>query len=231
MEKRILIVDKDGSFVKGLVYSLEQDGYLISTLDSGRNIIDKIEEEKYDLIILELELPDEDGLSICQNIRRITETPIIMISENDEDINKILALEYGADDYIVKPFNILELKARIKALFRRINMTNKDQGTSNLKLGDFNINSMGRKVHIKDREISLTGKEFDLFYVLITNKDKVFKRKELLHTVWGEDYYGDIRTVDVHIRRIREKIESDPNNPEYILTKWGAGYYFNSAKI
>lgn len=223
----ILIVDNDESFVKGLKYSLEQDEYLIETQYYGKNIIEKINKKDYDLILLDLVLPDVNGMNLCQSIRKDSQIPIIIITEKDEDINKILALEYGADDYLVKPFNILELKARIKAILRRINHRSTSLNNEIVKIGEFEINTLGRKINIKDREINLTGKEFDLFYVLISNPGKVLKREELLELVWGYAYYGDLRTVDVHIRRIRQKVERDSSNVKYILTKWGVGYYFN----
>lgn len=227
METKILIIDSDKSFVKGLRYSLEQDGYNIDISSSAKHIIEKIKKNKYDLILLDLVLIDYNGLNLCREIREESQVPIIVITEKDEDINKILALEYGADDYIIKPFNILELKARIKAILRRVNYTPIGLSSQIIKIQDFTINTVGRKVNIKDRDINLTGKEFDLFYALISNPGKVFKREELLELVWGYEYYGDLRTVDVHIRRIREKIEKDSSDAEYILTKWGVGYYFN----
>lgn len=231
MGTKILIVDNDKSFVKGLKYSLKQDGYIIETIDFGKDLVEKISKEDYDLILLDLMLPDINGLKLCQFIRNSSQIPIIIITKKDEELNKILALEYGADDYIVKPFNVLELKARVKALLRRVNY--KDEKTNNqiVKIGDFKINTLGRKININGKEINLTGKEFDLFYVLISNPGKIFKREELLELVWGYAYYGDLRTVDVHIRRIREKIEKSPSNAEYIMTKWGVGYYYNSSRL
>jgi len=231
MVTKILILDHDITFVKGLRYSLEQDGYEISTMNFGKDIVEKINKNSYNLILLDLILPDSNGLNICQAIRNVSQIPIIVITEKDEDINKILALEYGADDYIVKPFNILELKARIKAILRRENYKSIELNNQIIKIQDFTINGLGRKVNIDDRNINLTGKEFDLFFVLISNPGKVFKREELLELVWGYDYYGDLRTVDVHIRRIREKIEKDSSVAHYIMTKWGVGYYFNNANI
>ena len=225
--RNILIVDNDKSFVKGLKYSLEQDEYLVEYDYYGKNIIEKINKINYDLILLDLVLPDTNGMNLCKSIRKDSQVPIIIITEKDEDISKILALEYGADDYLIKPFNILELKARIKAIFRRINYRNTSLNNEVVKIGEFEINTLGRKINIKDREINLTGKEFDLFYVLVSNPGRVFKREELLELVWGYAYYGDLRTVDVHIRRIREKVEKDSSNVQYILTKWGVGYYFN----
>lgn len=227
METKILIIDSDKSFVKGLQYSLEQEGYSMDISHTGKDIIEKIRKNKYDLVLLDLVLVDFNGLNLCQDIRVDSQVPLIIITEKDEDINKILALEYGADDYLIKPFNILELKARIKAILRRVNYRSIESNNQIVKIQDFTINTIGRKVNIKDKDINLTGKEFDLLYVLISNLGKVFKREELLELVWGYAYYGDLRTVDVHIRRIREKIEKDSSDAQYILTKWGVGYYFN----
>ncbi|MFA5576541.1 MAG: response regulator transcription factor [Tissierellaceae bacterium] len=231
METRILIIDGDRPFVKGLKYSLEQDGYTIDTVFSGKDIVDKITKHRYGLIILDLILPDYDGLNTCKEIRDVSQVPIIVISKKAEDIDKILALEYGADDYMVKPFNILVLKAKIKAIMRRENYKNVELNNQILKIHDFTINTVGRKVTINKKNINLTGKEFDLFYVLISNPGKVFKREELLELVWGYAYFGDLRTVDVHIRRIREKLEKDSLDNQYIMTKWGVGYYFNNINI
>ena len=227
MGGKILIVDNDKSFVKGLKYSLEQDEYTIEISGFGKDVIDRVSKRVYEMVLLELELPDMSGLTICQNIRSMSTIPIIFLTTVDEDIKKILALEYGADDYLVKPFNILELKARMKAIFRRVN-DNNDSAKYLIETKDFTINTLGRKITSFEGEINLTGKEFDLLYVLASNPGKVFTREELLEKVWGYAYYGDLRTVDVHIRRIREKIEKDPRAAKYILTKWGIGYYFNN---
>lgn len=226
MSERILVIDSDKSFVKGLRYSLEQDNYGIDILDEAANAIDYIQKKNYDMVLMDLNLPDINGLTLCQNIRNISSVPIIIITEVSEDIKKILALEYGADDYIIKPFNILELKARIKAILRRINHKVSDSDSNIIEEHDIMINSVGRKVTRNDKKISLTGKEFDLLYVLASEPGRVYTREELLEIVWGFAYYGDLRTVDVHIRRIREKVERDPKIPEYVLTKWGVGYYF-----
>lgn len=231
MDKNILVIDSDKSFVKGLKYSLEQDRYNVDIIFEGKKAKDKIKKRKYDLILLDLLLSDAKGLDICKEIRQESHLPIIILTEKDEDINKILALEYGADDYLIKPFNILELKARIKAIFRRMNYKNQAFNSQVIKVSNFTINTVGRKVNIKDRDVNLTGKEFDLFFVLISNPGKVFRREELLELVWGYGYYGDNRTVDVHIRRIREKIEVDASNNKYIMTKWGQGYYFNKSVL
>lgn len=221
-----MIVDGDKTFVKGLKYSLEQDDYSIDVSTSSKDVLEKLSKKSYEMVLLELELPDISGLTICQNIRSISSIPVIFLTSVNEDIKKILALEYGADDYLVKPFNILELKARMKAILRRVNNKTGDTSRNIIETSDFTINTLGRKVTAPDKNINLTGKEFDLLYVLASNSGKVFSREELLEKVWGYAYYGDLRTVDVHIRRIREKIEKDPRDAKHVLTKWGVGYYF-----
>ncbi|MBW4827308.1 MAG: response regulator transcription factor [Clostridiaceae bacterium] len=228
MDTKILIVDDEKLFVKGLKYSLEQDDYIIETAFDGKEAIEKVKKKRYDLIILDLMLPGIDGLEVCQKIRQNSQVPIIMLTARGEDINKILGLEYGADDYLTKPFNILELKARIKAILRRVNMKSTNITDQVIQIDDFKINTLGRKLTIHGNEVNLTAKEFDLLLLLATNPGKVFTREELLETIWGYEYFGDLRTVDVHIRRLREKIEEDSGQPEYILTKWGVGYYFRS---
>lgn len=226
MAGRILIVNNDKSFIKGLKYSLEQDDYQVDVSSSGSDVMDKVSQKQFEMVILELEMPDINGLNICQNIRSISSVPIIFLTEVNEDIKKILALEYGADDYIVRPCNILELKARIKAILRRTNNRSIESDKNIIETKDFSINTIGRKINSSDKNINLTGKEFDLLYILASNPGKVFTREELLEKVWGYAYYGDLRTVDVHIRRIREKIEKNPKVAEYIMTKWGVGYFF-----
>ena len=227
MHPKILVVDSDKSFVKGLKYNLEQDEYRIDIIHNGKEVLDRLNKYDYDLVLLDLILTDSNGLNLCQAIRSISQIPIIIITTKNEDISKILALEYGADDYIVKPFNILELKARIKAILRRVNYKSAETNNQVIKIQDFTINTVGRKVNIGDKNVNLTGKEFDLFLVLISNPGKIFTREELLELVWGYAYYGDLRTIDVHIRRIREKIE-ETSVAQYIMTKWGEGYYFNN---
>ncbi|HSH34700.1 response regulator transcription factor [Schnuerera sp.] len=230
MSTRVIVINRDKLFVKGLKYSLEQDNYIVEAAFSIKEAMEKIKKKDYGLVILDLVLPDGNGLKFCQTIRDNSQVPIIILTEKEEDINKILALEYGADDYITKPFNILVLKAKIKAILRRVNMKNYEIDNQTMKIDDFIINALGRKLIIGDKSISLTGKEFDLFYLLVSNPGKVFTREELLETIWGYEYFGDLRTVDVHIRRLREKIEKDSSNVEYIHTKWGEGYYFKSKR-
>ncbi|MGF7056469.1 response regulator transcription factor [Brassicibacter mesophilus] len=228
MDTKILVVDDEALLVKGLKYSLEQDGYNIDVSYDGLDALEKVKKGDYNLIVLDLMLPGIDGLEVCQKIREKSQVPIIMLTAKGEDINKILGLEYGADDYLTKPFNILELKARIKAILRRANSKETKIGEQVIQVENFTINTLGRKVTVRGQDINLTAKEFDLLLLLASNPGKVFTREELLEIIWGYEYFGDLRTVDVHIRRLREKIEQNSSQAEYILTKWGVGYYFRS---
>lgn len=227
MDEKLLVVDDEPILLKGLKFSLEQDGYQVEVAVDGNEAYDKILENGYDLIVLDLMLPGMDGLEVCKRVRETSMVPIIMLTAKGEDSSKVLGLEYGADDYLTKPFNILELKARIRAILRRASFADQNVTTSQLNVGDFSINTLGRKVSIQGREINLTAKEFDLLLLLILQRDKIFSREELLEKIWGYEYFGDVRTVDVHIRRLREKIEDNSSAPRYIMTKWGVGYYFN----
>lgn len=226
MSKKLLVVDDEPVLLKGLKYSLEQESYIIDTAVDGEEALHKALENTYDLIVLDLMLPKMDGLEVCRKVREASMVPIIILTAKGDDSSKVLGLEYGADDYLTKPFNILELKARIKAIMRRVQVGDKLSTTSVLKVDEFTINTMGRKVSLSGREINLTAKEFDLLLLLAVNKGKVYSREELLEIIWGYEYFGDVRTVDVHIRRLREKIETNSSQPEFILTKWGVGYYF-----
>lgn len=228
MTKRLLVVDDEPVLLKGLKYSLEQDGYVIHSATDGEKAINLARLNEYDLIILDLMLPKIDGLDVCKKIREMSSVPIIILTAKGDDSSKVLGLEYGADDYMTKPFNILELKARIKAIMRRVQVGDKAMATGVIKVESFQINTLGRKVFLNDVEINLTAKEFDLLLLLAVNKGKVYTREELLEIIWGYEYFGDVRTVDVHVRRLREKIEKKSSQPEYILTKWGVGYYFKS---
>jgi len=223
---RVLIVDDELLTIKNLKYSFEQDNFEVESTDDSNDALKRIITNEYDAIILDLILPETDGLEVCQKIREISNVPILILSANNEDMTKILALEYGADDYISKPFNILELKARMKAILRRTRGSSQKANEQTLVVDDFTINALGRKVSLHNQEINLTAKEFDLLLLLITNPGKVFSREELLEIIWGYEYFGDLRTVDVHVRRLREKIENKNKAYEYILTKWGVGYYF-----
>jgi DNA-binding response OmpR family regulator len=226
MDEKLLIVDDEPILLKGLKFSLEQDGYQVDVALDGLEAYDKIMSQNYDLVVLDLMLPGMDGLEVCKRVRETSMVPIIILTAKGEDSSKVLGLEYGADDYLTKPFNILELKARIRAILRRVNVSDHNIATSQITVGEFNINTLGRKVSIYEKEINLTAKEFDLLLLLIIQKERVFSREELLEKIWGYEYFGDVRTVDVHVRRLREKIEENSSSPRYIMTKWGVGYYF-----
>jgi DNA-binding response OmpR family regulator len=230
MKIKLLIVDDEEILLKGLKFNLLQDGYDIDTAIEGLDAYEKITKNKYDLILLDIMLPKMNGLEVCKKVRETSMVPIIMLTAKGDDSSKILGLEYGADDYITKPFNMLELKARIKAILRRIafNVNNDSINSNEITIENFKINSLGRKIFLNDKKINLTAKEFDLLILLLTNKGKVFSREDLLKEIWGYEYFGDVRTVDVHIRRLREKIEENSSQPKYILTKWGVGYYFSN---
>lgn len=224
---KILIVDDEKLLVKGIKFNFEQEGFQVVTAYDGEEAIKLARDKNLDLIILDLMLPKIDGLSVCQKIRDFSRVPIIMLTAKTEDMDKILGLEYGADDYLTKPFNILELKARVKAILRRSHPVGKE-GDSSVSMGEVELDYNFRKVKIEQRWIDLTSKEFDLMDLLVSNPGKVYSREQLLDIIWGYDYPGDIRTVDVHIRRLREKIENNAAEPTYILTKWGVGYYFKN---
>lgn len=230
MYKEILIADEDKRFVENLRYILNEDAYKIDTIYSSEKLLKKIQDKKYDLIILDNEIGNIDGMKACKAIRNRSTVPIIVISNCDEIISKILALENGADDYLVKPLNISELQARMKTIFRRMGYKTNKTPKHICKINNFNINFLKKVISIKNKDINFTSKEFDLFYILSSNPDKVFTREELLDEVWGYEHYGDVRTVDVHVRRIREKIERNTGHTKYIMTKWGEGYYFNSVE-
>lgn len=219
----ILVVDDERLIVKGLKHSLEQQGYNVLTAYSGVEALDSIRNDKVDFIILDLMLPDIDGMMLCKRIRENYDMPILMLTAKDGDYDKILGFEFGADDYMTKPFNTLELIARIKAITRRVEIKKEDMI---LSLGELTISWGERKVYIDDEEIKLTQKEFDMLYLLAKNPGRVFTREEIFNQVWEEEPL-DIRTIDVHIKNLREKIESNFKKPKYIMTKWGVGYYFN----
>lgn len=227
MANKVLVVDDEKLIVKGIKFSLEQDEMEVDCAYDGEEAVAMAKEKEYDIVLLDLMLPKMDGLEVCQHIREFSDVPIIMITAKGDDMDKILGLEYGADDYITKPFNILEVKARIKAIVRRNNKNHaKEEAERIIEKGDLRLELDGRRLFITDEEVNLTAKEFDLLELLITNPNKVYSRENLLNTVWGYEYPGDVRTVDVHIRRLREKIESNPSEPKYVHTKWGVGYYF-----
>lgn len=226
MAERILLVDSDEIMLKGLKFSLEQEGYSIETATDGKVAYEMILNGVFDLIVLELALPNLSGFEICRKVRELSMTPIIFLTEKADDSSKVLGFEYGADDYVTKPFVMLELKARIKALFRRAKLPDTANPSNIMKFGEIVVNTLGRKIQVRDKNVNLTAKEFDLLLLMILNAEKVFSREELLDAIWGYEYYSDVRTVDVHVRRLREKIEADSSKPEYIQTKWGVGYFF-----
>ena len=226
--KRILIVDDEPSLIKGLRFNLEQqDGYTVNEALDGEQALEMFQAGQYDLVLLDLMLPKIDGMEVCQRIRSMSNVPIIMLTAKDDDMDKIMGLEYGADDYMTKPFNMLELKARIKTIFRRVEGTEKTREPQVIRSRNMTVNLENRSVEIDGQDVALTAKEFDLLQLFITNKGKVYDREKLLELIWKYEYLGDLRTVDVHIRRLREKIEHNPAKPEFILTKWGVGYYFS----
>jgi DNA-binding response OmpR family regulator len=228
MSRRVLVVDDEKLIVKGLRFSLEQEGYDVDCAYDGGEAIDMIRRNDYAVILLDVMLPVMSGYEVCQAVREFSDTPIIMLTAKTEDIDKIMGLEYGADDYITKPFNILEVKARIKAIIRRSNRPEREESRpKTIEYGDLMLDSVSRRVLISGEEINLTAKEFDLLELLIYNPDRVYSREELLSIVWKSDYPGDVRTVDVHVRRLREKLEKKPGEPEYVHTKWDIGYYFH----
>ena len=228
MAGKVLVVDDEKMIVKGIKFSLIQDYSVVDCAYDGEEALDMAKNNDYDIILLDIMLPKMNGLEVCQQIREFSNVPIIMLTAKGDDMDKIMGLEYGADDYITKPFNILEVKARMKAILRRNNKPEKEQAKSNvLNIGDMRIDCDSRSLFIRGKEIYLTAKEFDLLELLAFNPNRVYSRDVLLKTVWGAYYPGDGRTVDVHIRRLREKIEDNPSEPKYVHSKWGVGYYFN----
>ena len=227
----ILVVEDEPKLAQTISDFLRIQNYEVETALTGNKALEYFcqNKQKVDLILLDLMLPKLDGLSVCQQIREFSNVPIVMLTAKGEDMDKILGLEYGADDYITKPFNILEVKARIKAIMRRAaRQEPKEEKAKVVQVKDLRIDCEGRRVFIGDREINLTAKEFDVLELLVFNPNKVYSRENLLNIVWGYEYPGDVRTVDVHIRRLREKIEKNPSEPKYVHTKWGVGYYFQA---
>lgn len=228
MAKKVLVVDDEKLIVKGIRFSLLQDGMEVDCAYDGEEAFNMAKANSYDMILLDVMLPKMDGFEVCQAIREFSDVPIVMLTAKGDDMDKILGLEYGADDYITKPFNILEVKARIKAIMRRTLPERAPQVQSSvIEKGDIKLDCDSRRLFINDNEINLTAREFELLEILIKNENKVYSRESLLKIVWGEDYPGDVRTVDVHVRRLREKIEANPSEPKYVHTKWGVGYYYN----
>ncbi len=226
LAKRILLVDDEPLIIKGLKYTLEQEGYETLAAYDGEEALEVFSSNAVDLVLLDVMLPKLDGIQVCQRIRESSNVPIIMLTAKGEDMDKILGLEYGADDYMTKPFNILEVKARIKTILRRASQPAPAEKKKIIRVRDLEVNVVNRSVTLAGKEVRLTAKEFDLLQLFINNRGKVFSREAMLETVWKYDYMGDARTVDVHIRRLREKIERNTSQPEFIFTKWGVGYYF-----
>ena len=231
MGKKVLVVDDERLIVKGIKFSLVQDDMEVDCAYDGEEALEMAKKTEYDIVLLDVMLPKHDGFEVCQAIREFSDMPVIMLTAKGSDMDKILGLEYGADDYISKPFNILEVKARIKAIIRRSSknrrLKKEEANNSVIGQGDLKMDTESRRVFIGEREINLTAKEFDLLELLMRHPNRVYSREQLLNLVWGYEYTGEYRTVDVHIRRIREKVEADPANPTLLCTKWGVGYYFH----
>ena len=222
---KILVVDDEKTLVKGIKFNLENEGYEVECAYDGAAAVELARNNRFDLLILDVMMPEVDGLEACMRIREFSNVPIIMLTAKSEDADKLMGFECGADDYVTKPFNILELKARVRALLRRAAGTQRNRGAV-LTAGDLSLNTEER-VAIRDgKTVDLTAKEYDLIELLMRNPRRVYSRENLMNVVWGYAYAGDYRTVDVHIRRLREKLEKNPAEPEYIMTKWGVGYYF-----
>lgn len=222
---RILVVDDEKLLVKGMKFNLENEGYEVECAYDGSAAVELARNGRFDLIILDVMMPEVDGLEACLRIREFSNVPIIMLTAKSEDADKLMGFESGADDYLTKPFNILELKARVRALLRRAAGTQRSAGTM-LSAGTISLNTEERVAVREGGTVDLTAKEYDLIELLMRNPRRVYSRENLMNIVWGYSYGGDYRTVDVHIRRLREKLEKNPAEPEYILTKWGVGYYF-----
>ena len=228
MAKKVLVVDDEKLIVKGIRFSLEQDGMEVDCAYDGEEALNLAKTNDYDMILLDIMLPKMDGFEVCQAIREFSDMPIVMLTAKGDDMDKILGLEYGADDYITKPFNILEVKARIKAIMRRTSPAKaKSEDASVIEKGDLRLECDSRRLYIMGKEINLTAREFEILELMVKNENKVYSIENLLNIVWGKDYPGDVRTVDVHVRRLREKIEGNPSEPKYVHTKWGVGYYYS----
>ncbi len=230
MAAKILVVDDEKMIVKGLRFSLMQEGYEVDCAYDGEEAVKMIRDKDYDIVLLDVMLPKLSGFEVLQQTREFSEVPIIMLTARGDDMDKILGLDYGADDYVTKPFNPLEVKGRIKAIIRRASRARRDAVYPEhmIEVGDLRMDLENRRITLSGKEVNLTGKEFELLELLATHVGKVYSRASLLQMVWGKDYPGDVRTVDVHIRRLREKIELNASEPRYVQTKWGVGYYFRS---
>ena len=226
---KILVVDDEAVLVKGIRFNLQQEGYQVETGSDGEQAVELAREGSFDLIILDLMMPKIDGLQACMRIREFSDVPIIMLTAKSEDSDKLMGFACGADDYVTKPFNILELKARVRALLRRAGMAAQKEKGGRLTVGHITLDPDERSASKDGQPVELTAKEFDLMELLMRNPGRVYSRENLLNMVWGYEYAGDYRTVDVHVRRLREKLELDPAHPVYILTKWGVGYYLKNS--
>ena len=224
--KKVILIEDEVKLARFVELELRYEGYDVTVCHDGREGLQMVTDGNYDMILLDLMLPGMDGYQVCAEVRKTSKVPIIMLTAKGDDIDKIMGLEYGADDYVTKPFNILEVKARIKAIIRRTKKDRPEEQKNLIVKGEMKLDCESRRVFIGEREVNLTAKEFDMLELLALNQNKVYSREKLLNLVWGYDYPGDARTVDVHIRRLREKIESHPSDPKYVHTKWGVGYYF-----
>ncbi len=223
---KILVVDDEALLVKGIRFNLQNEGYEVITGSDGLEAVRMVQEENPDLVVLDVMMPNLDGLSACSKIREFSDVPIILLTAKADDMDKLMGFDYGADDYLTKPFNILELKARIRALLRRAGSSKKQETGKTLSIGTITLDLDARNAYRSGVLADLTAKEFDVIEFLMRNPNRVYSREALLDTIWAYEYRSDIRTVDVHIRRLREKLEENPAEPKYILTKWGVGYYF-----
>ena len=223
---KILVVDDEALLVKGIRFNLQNEGYEVITGSDGLEAVNLVREQHPDLVVLDVMMPNMDGMTACSKIREFSDVPIILLTAKADDMDKLMGFEHGADDYLTKPFNILELKARIRALLRRAGRSEKKQASNTLTIGTITLDLDARNAYRNDVLADLTAKEFDVIEFLMRNPNRVYSREMLLDTIWAYEYRSDIRTVDVHIRRLREKLDENPAEPKYILTKWGVGYYF-----
>ena len=223
---KILVVDDEALLVKGIRFNLQNEGYEVITGSDGLEAVKLVREEKPDLLVLDVMMPNMDGMTACSKIREFSNIPIILLTAKTDDMDKLMGFDHGADDYLTKPFNILELKARIRALQRRTGASEKKEADNTLTIGSISLDLNGRNAYRSGELADLTAKEFDVIEFLMRNPNRVYSREALLDTIWAYEYRSDIRTVDVHIRRLREKLEENPAQPQYIMTKWGVGYYF-----
>lgn len=223
---KILVVDDEALLVKGIRFNLQNEGYEVITGSDGLEAVRLVQEEKPDLLVLDVMMPNMDGMTACSKIREFSNIPVILLTAKADDMDKLMGFDHGADDYLTKPFNILELKARIRALLRRAGASEKKEADNTLTIGSISLDLDGRNAYRSGELADLTAKEFDVIEFLMRNPNRVYSREALLDTIWAYEYRSDIRTVDVHIRRLREKLEENPAQPQYIMTKWGVGYYF-----